>query len=335
MKTVSIILMAASLLMAGTTNVRIYHQAVASPASVLPKQIGVNTTADANLGYKMWFGKDADGNLTYFISKSKPALFTSVRQDSSFSIRDTAKSYKGDTGTIGGLRATRFYYGTEVGTSSRNDSIFSIRDTSKIMKADSGFFSKLVTIKFSADTITANKDFIFPIRWDDMDQFALGAAKSVGATGFPALTSTGNGFSQYLMGLSDSAQGIIEHGHRFIEGDTDHIHVHYLTGAKDAGATFVNWSIHYLARNIGDTITYTGTITKQDTIAANTLALTHKIFEIGEIPMPLIKIGSIRIMMVKRIAASPATNPSVSPYILQVGIHRKVNSIGSHEELVK
>lgn len=141
------ILLATSLLLAGTTNVRIYHQAVASPASVQNKQIGVNTTADASLGFKMWFGKDSDGNITQFIAKSQRALFTAVRQDSSFSKVDTAWKYKGDTSFITAQKATRLYFGVEVGTSSRNDSTFSIRDTSKILKTDSANVAGILICK--------------------------------------------------------------------------------------------------------------------------------------------------------------------------------------------
>lgn len=189
--------------------------------------------------------------------------------------------------------------------------------------------------KISADTLQANNEIVFPTRWKDMDQFNLSAAKAVGATGFPPLVSTGNGFSQYQIGKNDSAQGHIEQGHEFVEADSDHVHVHYLTGSKEAGATFVNWSAHVRIRNKGDSLTYDTTLIKQDTIAANTSTLTHKYFEIGVIPTPLVKIGSSREIMIKRIAASPSTDPSVSPYILQVGIHRKLNTLGSHLETTK
>jgi len=131
----------------GTTNVRIYHQAVASPASVRNKQIGVNTGLDANIGYKMWFGKDADGNVTQFLAKDKNARVLSMRQDSSFSKKDTSGLYKGDSAFISGLKATRANI-----TSNRGDTIYSVRDTSKLMKADSGNFSKLATGSLSIDT---------------------------------------------------------------------------------------------------------------------------------------------------------------------------------------
>lgn len=369
-----IIVLSAFTAWCGTTNVRIYHQAVASPASVQSKQIGVNTSADANLGYKMWFGKDADGSVTSFIAKSKPALFTSVRQDSSFSLRDTSKLYKGDSAFIGGMNATRLYFGVQSGTSIRADSVFSIRDTSKLMKADSGCFTGLHATRFNftsligtsirIDTIYSKVDTSKYIKvdsihigngtnyaefdkrghltlkgdapeWDDMDQFTLQASKNVGVTGFPTLTQTNRGFSEYSMATNDSCIGLIEHGHRFIEGDTCHPHVHYKTYVQDATQRYVKFSLHYLFTNINDSCTYEGTITKQDTIAANTKKYTAKLVELPEIPTPLIKLGANMNICIKRITASPDSAPTVNPFIVQFGIHKKIDCFGSRSELVK
>ena len=111
-----IIVLSAVLAWSGTTNVRIYHQAVASPASVQSKQIGVNTTADANLGFKMWFGKDADGNVTQFLAKSKNALVLNLGADTCkvkavYSARDTGLFKKADSAYIVGLKADRVKFG--------------------------------------------------------------------------------------------------------------------------------------------------------------------------------------------------------------------------------
>jgi hypothetical protein len=324
MKTLLIMLIAVSAFSA-TTSVKIEHNALSNLNSLTKKQIGVYNVTDDTLGFRPWAGKDTGNILSIWLAKNQHAKVKNLWGDTTrlkavYSARDTSVFQKSDSSFVGGLKASRFYFGILTGTRLNTDTIFSKKDSTKIGRVDS---------------LTINKDIFFPVRFEDMDQFNLGAAKALSQDGFPLLVSTGNGFSQLSIGLLDSAQGLIEHGHRFAEGDTDHIHVHYLVGAKDAGATFVNWSVHYLARNVGDTITYTGTVTRQDTIAANTPALTYKYFEIAEVAMPLIKIGSMRTVLVKRITASPTTNPSVSPYILQIGIHRKVNSLGSHLELTK
>jgi hypothetical protein len=380
-----IVILSSFVAIAGTTNVRIYHQSVASPASVQNKQIGVNTTADANLGYKMWFGKDADGNITSFLSKSKPALVTSLRSDSAYTNIDTAKQYRAplakfdssyntsarirrgyidsmlscDTAYLTSLKTARLYT-----TSLRLDTIYSIRDTAKIMKADSGNFSKLKVTKTTSDTIVSVYNstahihadsacfgngigrgvfdshghfqlYGTALEWDDMDQFVLSAAKNIGVTGAPPLNSTGDGFSEFQFGIGDSLDGNIEHGHRFVEGDTLHFHAHWLNANKEAGDKYVKFQIHYKVRNIGDSLTYENTISAQDTIVANTPTLTHHLYEIGEVAMPLIKLGAQIQLSVKRIAASPATNPTSNPFLLQIGIHKKIDCFGSRTELTK
>lgn len=102
------ILFFSSCCIASTTSVRIYHQSLAALSSLQGKQIGVNSSADADLGYRMWGGKDAAGAVTQWLAKDKNARVLSMRQDSSFSKKDTSMLYKGDSAFITGLKATRF-----------------------------------------------------------------------------------------------------------------------------------------------------------------------------------------------------------------------------------
>lgn len=153
---------------AGTTNVRIYHQAVASPASVQNKQIGVNTTADADLGFKMWFGKDADGNVNQFLCKNQKIKATSIRQDSSFSLFDTSKHYRSplanfDSSKSVASRITRAYL----------DSIRSC-DTAyyTALRALRLYYTNLTGTKITADTgnfkyLTADSCLKLPLRVSD------------------------------------------------------------------------------------------------------------------------------------------------------------------------
>ena len=163
-KTLLISLFAAVICFGSTTSVRIYQQAIA-PASMQNKQIGVGVSADP-LGFKMWSGKDADGNITSWLAKDKNASVDSINGssgarffrmyiDSIISINRiltaTADSLRSNA-----VNSTRFYYGI-----SKGDSTYSKRDTSLLMKADSGNFTKLragtITgaTNISADTIGA------------------------------------------------------------------------------------------------------------------------------------------------------------------------------------
>lgn len=344
-KIIGIVLLIVSVCFGATTSVRIYQQ-VGNASSYQNKQLGIDTVPDAALGWRMWSGKDAVGGVTKWLAKDKPARVDSLESTTGARMNrlyiDSVRTLNhfstitGDSIRATAINGTRVYSGITKSDTSRaykDTAYIAVFDSARVTKLSAGTITGAT--KLTIDTAVVLKQLVFPDRWDDMDQFNLFAAKTVGATGFPPTVATGNGFSQLQIGISDSAQGLIEHGHKFIEGDTAHFHVHYLTAAKDANDRYVNWSIHYLFRNINDTITYMNTITKQDTIAANTPALTHKFLEIGEVPTPLIKIGAQCVIMFKRIAASPTTNPSASPYILQVGIHRKINSIGSRTESTK
>lgn len=95
--------------------------------------------------------------------------------------------------------------------------------------------------KITADTINAVKDILFPVRWNDLDQFVLSSAKNVGQTGAPTLTATGDGFSRYLFGVNDSLIGNIELKHEFVENDTLHCHFHYSPARVDGSAKHVKF----------------------------------------------------------------------------------------------
>lgn len=170
--------------------------------------------------------------------------------------------------------------------------------------------------------------------WDDMEPFQLGAARNIGQTGAPTLTARGDGFSDYVWRLNDSLIGKVELTHRFIENDTSHIHLHYSPVRKDAAQKYVKFSIHIKTRNVGDTLTYDTTFTKEDTIPANTPKLKYKILEIAEFKTPNMRVGSMSDVCVKIVAPSSASD-TIGVYIDQVGIHRKVNSLGSRTETTK
>jgi hypothetical protein len=120
-----------------------------------------------------------------------------------------------------------------------------------------------------------------------------------------------------------------------MQGDSTEFHLHWYAFAKDAGAAYVNWSLRYWIFNNNDSVTYTGTLTKQDTVAANTKIMTHRITGFGKVATPNINIGARIVCVLKRIAASPATNPSANPMGSTIGIHKQVDMIGSRQIYTK
>lgn len=172
--------------------------------------------------------------------------------------------------------------------------------------------------------------------FNDIEQFYLFAAKNIGQTGAPPLTASGKGFSFPAFGINDSLEGQIEYNHQYVDpGDTLHFHLHYETNGKEGSAKYVKWSVHYKILNINDTLTYENTLTYQDTIPANTPTLQHRIIEIGEVAVPNLHIGGYIFVMLKRIAANPATNPVANPFGITLGVHAKVNTMGSRTETTK
>lgn len=58
---------------------KIIRQEVASLSSLANRQIGVLENVDADLGYRAWGGKDANGDVTIFLAKDKYALVSDLK----------------------------------------------------------------------------------------------------------------------------------------------------------------------------------------------------------------------------------------------------------------
>ena len=217
----------------------------------------------------------------------------------------------------------------------RSDSINSTGNKLKRIKNDT-IYSMLDTAHIGRfDTLIINQEFMFPNRWDDAGDIKLDRVRETGTGGVPDWNATELGFNKNQFDIGDSAQGSTELFHSFSEGDSTEFHLHWYKYSHEAGATFVNWSLRYWIFNDNDSITYTGILTHQDTIAINTKLMTHHVTSFGTIATPALKIGAKIVIMVKRIAASPATNPASDPFGSTVGCHKKINSIGSHTVYTK
>lgn len=298
-------------LLASSTSVKIIFQKQANLNSMANQQIGIQSVVDTTLGFRMWGGKDSTGTVYKFLGKDRNARVTKLWADTCYSAKDTTA-----------LLIV--------------DSIYSRKGVNlNRVTIDSIVSTNYCGTKITADTINITKELIFPTRWNDIDQFILSSAKNVGQTGAPTLTPSGDGFSRYLFAVGDSLVGTIELRHEFMENDTAHCHFHYSPSRRDVAAKHVKLSVHLKLRNIGDSLTLDTTLSKEDTIAANTGRLTHKFFEVAELKTPNLKIGALIDVCIKRIASSGGTTDTLSPFIAQFGIHRKVNSLGSHTETTK
>jgi len=59
-------------------SVRIYEIVQSALSALLPKQMGVESVADADLSFQMWGGKDDNGNVTKWLAKDKAARLDSL-----------------------------------------------------------------------------------------------------------------------------------------------------------------------------------------------------------------------------------------------------------------
>jgi hypothetical protein len=85
------------------TNVRFYEVLVASLSSLLSKQFGIESTADADLGYKMSGCKD----VTRFLCKDKPVRVTTFKATDAIEIASDKAFNFGDASTNGSWRIVR------------------------------------------------------------------------------------------------------------------------------------------------------------------------------------------------------------------------------------
>ena len=219
------------------------------------------------------------------------------------------------------VKATKAFVGTRgIIDTLKTKAVYSLKDTTHLGRVD---------------TLTINQELLFPSRWDDAGDIKLDNIRTNGVGGNSDWNPTGLGFNKNQFKIGDSAQGSTELFHKFAEGDSTEFHLHWYKNSNEAGATFVNWSLRYWIFNDNDSTTYTGTLTHQDTIAANTKVMTHHVTSFGTIATPALKIGAKIVIMAKRIAASPTTNPAADPFASTVGCHKKINSIGSHTVYTK
>jgi hypothetical protein len=166
-----------------------------------------------------------------------------------------------------------------------------------------------------------------------MGAVKLHTYKAAGA-GVPSLVISPEGWAAYSFDENDSADGSTEEYHSFTEGDTAHYHYHVITGSNDGTTRYVRYRLHWIIKNIGDSLTYNSTASKVDTIPAGTKALTHRLIDLTDIPVPAVKIGAMYILTIHRDTCGLG-DPSVNPWILEAGVHRRVNSDGSTGEYIK
>jgi hypothetical protein len=171
-------------------------------------------------------------------------------------------------------------------------------------------------------------------QWNDVGSFKLSTYKSAGTPetpvdGAPSYSPKGNGFSGMQFLVNDSASGEEEILHGFVENDSSDLHMHYETGSMDNTTRYLRFEAFIGYKKPGDSLfTVSHRDTLEDTIPANTGKLWYRVRSFGLHATPGITIGSMYCLKVRRITAT-GTAPSAGPFIMNINIHRRIDSDGS------
>lgn len=171
-------------------------------------------------------------------------------------------------------------------------------------------------------------------QWDDVDDINLNEIARPGDAGEPKDTATGLGFNMNIWEVNDSAEGSNEIYHKFKQQDSIEFHVHYHTNGTDGTARYTKWTMKYWIFNNLDSTTYYGELTKEDTIPANTKHMTQRIISFGKYAIPNQGIGARCFAKLIRIVAS-GTAPTKNPYVDAIGMHMRVDMLGSRQTYIK
>lgn len=173
------------------------------------------------------------------------------------------------------------------------------------------------------------------VAWMDLN-YSFVTAK-LPAANYPDWTALYSPFSAYVFKVNDYVQlAAQELPHNWVEGSPLHVHVHILTNGVNTSNRYIKSQITYLwVNSYGDgngqtAASQTGVIAYEFMIPANTPTRTHFVFDVGVINGAGMKIGSYLGLHYTRVA-STGTAPTSNPYVLAVGLHHQVNTLGSLE----
>ena len=138
---------------------------------------------------------------------------------------------------------------------------------------------------------------------------------------------------EYTFGVNDyihlPAQEVC---HKYAEGTTIECHVHIVTNGSDVGDTDVNYELEYTIGDINEVMSGAALLTTGDfTITGGTADRTHLyVTYTATIAGAGFRIGAAIKFRFRRIALTGGGNaPSSDPFVLMVGCHVQMNTMGS------
>jgi hypothetical protein len=150
----------------------------------------------------------------------------------------------------------------------------------------------------------------------------------------PTLATFDGDIREFTMAVNDVTDvNATELLHRWKEGSTIELHVHWASNGVNADNRAVKWQLSYTwanrLSNGGQTAFPAATVNSAETvIPANTPDKTHLYTSVLTFTPTGGKVGAYLCMALKRIA-STGTAPTSNPWILAVGAHYEVDTLGT------
>ena len=138
---------------------------------------------------------------------------------------------------------------------------------------------------------------------------------------------------QFTFAINDYVQGSFEVKHDYKEGTDLDIHVHVVTNGAEASKE-VRYSFEYWVADMDDASTTTSTLTCDDYALTNADG-HHEYIDIGDISGTGLSIGAVVCFLFKRVALSDGDNPSEDPFVVSLGVHYEIDTLGSRQETTK
>jgi len=138
---------------------------------------------------------------------------------------------------------------------------------------------------------------------------------------------------QFTFAIDDFVQGSFEIPHDYKEGTDLDVHVHIATNGAEASKE-ARYSFEYWLADMGEASASTATLTCDDYPLTNANG-HHEYIDIGDISGSGVKIGAIVAFLFKRVGLADGDSPSADPFVLSVGVHYQIDTIGSRQETAK
>jgi len=180
-------------------------------------------------------------------------------------------------------------------------------------------------------TCPAEKTFLLGVSVYDDIYLSISVTKPGGTA--PTWAPFHGNLKQYTFAIDDYVEGSFELKHDYKEGTDLNIHCHIVTNGAEASKE-ARYSFEYWMADMGEASVTTATLTSADKALTNADG-HHEYIDIGDISGTGVAIGAMVGFLFKRVALADGTGPTADPFVLSVGCHYQIDTLGSRTETSK